>query len=962
MANIFNACRDNNVDKVKRLLEQGQDVNCADFFGYSPLMAAVNRGCTSVVYYLIKDGGANVNQRNKEANGLTALHFACERGQLEIAKALLEHGALKDGKDYIGQTPLVVAAEWMKYDVARFLITVGADLDGLKGDLGVKLFLSAMNYNHLELLSALSTHGIGLSGLEDTQRYKLFMRAAKMGYDEILKQLILRSPSGLVNHQDADGWTALHHTARHNQVQCGILLAEAGANMKVANVRHEQGVPTTPLDMATSEFKNAILKTLSFNTRKTVCVIGNAYSGKSTLIASLQNENAKFWKKVYSWLFGVKNISERTAGIEPVFLSSKRYGDVGFFDFAGQHDYHGPHEMFLEAILNKRRSTVTIMVVVKATEEESIISEQLDRWLHPVSKISPSTNPIRVIVIGSHMDKVKSKAAAKEKLERCYERVRQSLCDVPLEFLDACYLDCRQPYSKDIERLCTYLNEVPIPEYKATKMPYSICWVISRMKTSLDSKAIRVEDFSKWIIDNKPNLPSNLPSAEEVCEDLSSTGHFLYLPNKEDSFDGWLVLELTSILKEVYGTLFSPENCVTEPGIVGEFGLLSLHRLADLFPRLNLQMIRDVLINLEFCIKVDSSILEKKIFKLANETHKNREYLFFPALISSGRPKCFQDTSLNRYTLCWQLEVEAKCFISPRLLQTIILRLAGQHVFYDERGSDTREHYCSVWSTGIFWQSTEDADVAVQITDNAILQVIGRSEVSPEVLCSYISTITQDIFATIRELSPTLSATAYIIHPADPQGLLENPRSPSPQEKFRLTVMLNSIKKRKETCLSLRTTVGEPRCTTQNEQARRIKVEEAFCGFKPPQDTIRKLCFECDLEASTDSPPTTPTDPLLTTPTLNMIEQHIIRFVALDWYSVGLNLEIEVVNLKIIEADIHPPSVERCCRTMFARWLSHDEGTGEDPRLWRTVLKALKNVGYNTLVGDVERVLTKQNQ
>ena len=959
MANIFDACRKNDVDEIKRLLEQGQDVNCVDVFGYSPLMVAVTGGRTSVVYYLIEDGGANVNKRNKQNNGLTALHFACERGQLEIAKALLEHGALKDGKDYNGRTPIMVAADWKTYDVARFLITVGADLEGLKGDRGVNLFLSAMNNNHLELLNALLTHGIGLSGLEDTQRYKLFMRAAKMGYDEILKQLILHSPSGLVNHQDADGWTALHHAARHNQVQCGILLAEAGANLKITHVQREieQGIATTPLDLACTEFKDAIMQTLSFNTRKTVCVIGNEYSGKSTLIASLQNENANFWKKVYHWLFGVKKISERTAGIEPVFISSNRYGDVGFFDFAGQHQYHGPHEMFLEAILNKRRSTVTIIVVVKATDEEPIISEQLQRWLHPVSKMSPSTNPIRIIVIGSHYDKVKSKAAAKEKLERCYERVRQSLCEVPLEFLDVCYLDCRQPYASDLVKLCAYLNEVPIPEYKATKMPYSICWVVSQIKTSLDSKAIRVEDFSEWIIDNKPNLPSNLPPAEEVCEDLSSTGHFLYLPNKEDSFNGWLVLELTSILKEVYGTLFPSKISVTEPGIESEFGLLSLHRLANLFPRLNLQMICDVLINLEFCIKVDSSILEKKIFKLADEAHKNREYLFFPALISSERPKCFQDTSLNRYTLCWQLEIEAKCFLSPRLLQTIILRLAGQHVFYDERGYDTREHYCSVWSTGIFWQSIEDADVAVQITDNAILQVIGRSKVGPEALCSYISTITQDIFATIRELSPTLSATAYIIHPADPQVLLENPRSPCPQDKFKLTVMLNSIKKRKETCLSLKTTVGERRCTTQNEQARRIKVEEAFCGFKPSQDTIQKLCFECDLEALTDSPPTTPIDPLLIKPTLNMIEQHIIRFIAPDWYSVGLHLEIEVDNLKIIEADIYPPSVEKCCRTMFTRWLSHDEGTGGAPRIWRTVLKALKDVGYNSLVGDVERTL-----
>ena len=98
-------------------------------------------------------------------------------------------------------------------------------------------------------------------------------------------------------------------------------------------------------------------------------------------------------------------------------------------------------------------------------------------------------------------------------------------------------------------------------------------------------------------------------------------------------------------------------------------------------------------------------------------------------------------------------------------------------------------------------------------------------------------------------------------------------------------------------------------------------------------------------------------DPLQTTPTLDKINKLIVPQIALDWYSVGLHLEIDVLTLKIIEADVHPPSVEKCCFTMFNKWLSHDEGTGPAPRLWRTVLKALKNAGYTSVAGDVERTL-----
>ena len=99
----------------------------------------------------------------------------------------------------------------------------------------------------------------------------------------------------------------------------------------------------------------------------------------------------------------------------------------------------------------------------------------------------------------------------------------------------------------------------------------------------------------------------------------------------------------------------------------------------------------------------------------------------------------------------------------------------------------------------------------------------------------------------------------------------------------------------------------------------------------------------------------TPTDPLLTTPTLNELNRQVIPHICLDWQSVGHHLEVDPSMMKVID-DYHD-DVEKCCRTMLTRWLSHDEGTGGAPRLWRTVLKALKNVRYTSLVGDVERTL-----
>ena len=822
---------------VEALLNKGAEIDVEDRDGRTPLMLAAAKRHISILLYLI-DHGADVDK--KDGHKRTALHYASEWGDLKVVEALLSKGAEIDIEDEDRRTPLILAylgQKGQKFAIMCHLIKAGANVKqlvdyfsgekywkriSLERELLRTLYF-AINNNRIAEAGVLITNGVAIVGeLKINPPRTALTLSAENGHDSLVRNLILQGVN--VNYQDDSGHSALHFAASSNHIQCGILLIEAGADLRLEN-RDSR----TPLDLATKEFKDAIIQTLSFNTKKTVCVIGNACSGKSTLIASLQNENAKLLKKLRHRLFGVKNISERTAGIEPVSLSSKRYGDTVFLDFAGQHEYHGPHEMFLESISSKSRCTVTIVMVVKVTEEEPAISQQLDRWLHPVSKMATTMNPIRVIVIGSHMDKVKSKVEAKSKLERCYQRVRQSLCDAPLQFHDACYLDCRQPYSSDIKKLCTYLNEVPIPQYKAAELTYSICWVISRMKTSLDSEAIRVSNFTEWIEENKANLPANLPPSEEVCKDLSSTGHFLYLPNKEDPSNGWLVLDLPFILHTVYGTLFSPSK-----KIVNKFGLLNCQKLSDLFPSLDQGMVRDVLTSLEFCIDVDPSILAEEVTQLTESTDKDHDHLFFPALVSSQPPKVFPRSQQGCHVLSWQLVVVRRPFISPHLLQTIILRLAAHRVFHYKQDSNTREHYCSVWCNGIFFQSNEDVDIAVQISDSAVVELIGRSEVGPEVLGPYISTIAGDISATIRELSPTLSATAYIIHPADPQVLLENPRSPSPHEKFPVDIILENIRNGRSTCLS---------CKVEEEPATRKPISDLFCGFVPKEDVIGHLSF-----------------------------------------------------------------------------------------------------------------------
>ena len=128
-------------------------------------------------------------------------------------------------------------------------------------------------------------------------------------------------------------------------------------------------------------------------------------------------------------------------------------------------------------------------------------------------------------------------------------------------------------------------------------MQYSLVWVLSQIKLSITAQAVQLHEFATWFQDKRDNLPRSMASPEEVCQDLAAAGHALYLPNREDPPKSWLVLDLPSILHDVYGILFSESK-----EMVNEFGLIKRRHLAELLPGQDLEMVQRLLISLEFCL------------------------------------------------------------------------------------------------------------------------------------------------------------------------------------------------------------------------------------------------------------------------------------------------------------------------------------------------------------------------
>ncbi|MEE9271578.1 MAG: ankyrin repeat domain-containing protein, partial [Candidatus Krumholzibacteria bacterium] len=118
----------NHFDVMAALLERGGDPNPQvrpnQGRATSPLIVATTRRNAAMVRLLLEHG-AEVNYKDEKYER-RALHHAAADGLLDIAKILIEHGADLDAVNYQGKTPLDMAIDRGRTQVAELLREAGA--------------------------------------------------------------------------------------------------------------------------------------------------------------------------------------------------------------------------------------------------------------------------------------------------------------------------------------------------------------------------------------------------------------------------------------------------------------------------------------------------------------------------------------------------------------------------------------------------------------------------------------------------------------------------------------------------------------------------------------------------------------------------------------------------------------------------------------------------------------------
>jgi uncharacterized protein len=212
---VVDAVKDGDRAGAIALLKQHVDVNAAEPDGTTALDWAVRQDDRDMADRLIK-AGANVKAANRY--GVTPLYLACVNGSAPMIAKLLDAGEDANAATTEGETALMTVARTGNVEAARVLLAHGADVNSKEQWRQQTPLMWAVAESHPEMAQELIAHGADVNARQVTWNWE---------------RQVTKEPRE--KWMPLGGLTPLLFAARQGCVECGRVLAKAGADINATD-------------------------------------------------------------------------------------------------------------------------------------------------------------------------------------------------------------------------------------------------------------------------------------------------------------------------------------------------------------------------------------------------------------------------------------------------------------------------------------------------------------------------------------------------------------------------------------------------------------------------------------------------------------------------------------------------------------------------------------------------------
>ena len=412
----------------------------------------------------------------------------------------------------------------------------------------------------------------------------------------------------------------------------------------------------------------------------------------------------------------VANVERYTAGIVPYHIQSEQLGNFVVYDFAGQQEYYSSHAAVLEQVM--RRSAAMFVCLIDLRMSNESICQSLHYWLSFIDNAcSTAEGRSHVLIVGSHADQVTSSVEEKSSLLQTIIATRRVKRQ---EYVGCIAMDCRRPNTDASRRLITILaNSQKAITASQPVIHYYSHVVYAFLRTKLTVVGCTLHDLVSTIDkENDSSLPSDQSVLTEILTTLSDKGLILFIHHPHSS---WVVVKTNALLNEINGTLFAPRQFKEHRDILASnTGIVSTSSLLSVFPHHNTDMLVGFLQSLDFCRRVDPSVLENTNLQ-TTPSHSTADLLFFPGLVQSERPDSLVLHGALEFGWCLGC-VDPEQYFSSRFLHILLLSVAYRFSRpFRSRGSSSirgLQRICNIWKNGISWTDSDNITTLIELLDN----------------------------------------------------------------------------------------------------------------------------------------------------------------------------------------------------------------------------------------------------